>query len=157
MNAEAYPSDSGHRWGTPSQSIIGLTYTHLQTIWIVGKIQAPEKNLCQHGENKAYWLSWDSNQGTSCFKGAMQTMLYKHFKCKFWFSITMVTYTTDSSYPAQVLFWVRDHKPKLDQSAVSKITCIWCNEATPPFLSLQIKAFRILETIVPQFHNVLHS
>jgi len=36
----------------------------------------------------------------------------------------LVSYTPQLTALQQVLFWVRDHKPKLDQSAVREVTCI---------------------------------
>ncbi len=68
----------------------------------------------------------------------------------------MVTYATRLPCSgAGFIQGYRDHKPKLDQSAVSKVTYIWCNEATPPYISLQIKAVRILETKLPDFCGYL--
>ncbi len=57
-------------------------------------------------------------------------------------------------YTATVLFWVTDCKPKLDQSAVSKVPKNVCNEAAPPYLTLQMKAVysqRILLLIIYLF------
>lgn len=52
--------------------------THIHTSTDnLGKIWAPERNLCQHGENKVYWLNWDSNQGPSWFEVTVQPMFWK--------------------------------------------------------------------------------
>ncbi len=41
------------------------------------------------------------------------------------------------------MFWVSDLKLKLDQSDVSKVTCLTQNKSLPQFLFLQIKGHTV--------------